>query len=201
MASDAFQGGFGGHQSDYGVFVKLPSVPLWVPQQARQTLNDLMAQTIRLALHEIAGRVSDQAGAFSDTGNLAQSFGAEPATATGGMELTGARTDQVLGRVFSALPYAVVMEMGRRPGQPISRVGIDAIGLWAQRKLGMSAEEADHAKWAIAKNIIGHGIEGKRFAEEGLQQANPRVSAMFQILGDQMAAALVRPGAGQTGTA
>lgn len=210
--ADAFQGGFGTsvRSRDHGIVLKLPDIPLWAPQKAQRVLEGLIYSTVRLALQEVAGRVSDQAGQFQDTGHLAQSFGADPATSTGGIEMSGARGDgnrdgrrtgsDIQGRVFSSLPYAVVMEDGRRPGRPISRSGIDAIGLWAQRKLGLSAEQADRAKWAIAMHIIAQGIEGKGYFSAGVQAARPRVESMFTILGDQLALALLKPGTGQTGT-
>lgn len=198
-------GGFGrwAASRNHGIVVNLPTIPLFVPAQARNTLNALVHQTMRLALLEVAGRVSDAAGRFADTGALAQSFQAYPATTTGGQDITGSPEllSGMEGRVFSSLPYAVVMEYGRRAGQPIGRSGIDAIGLWAQRKLGVSAADAENVKWAIAKQIVAQGIEGKYYFEEGVQQAAPRVQQMFQILGQQLASALLRPGAGQTGTA
>lgn len=202
--ADAFRGGFGSSRSNQttGIFFKLPNIPLWVPEQAQRILASLVTNAVRLALHEVAGRVSDAAGEFSDTGNLAQSFGADPAGSTGGIELTGGQqVSGIEGRVFSSLPYAIVMELGRRPGAPISRTGIDAIGLWAQRKLGLTAEEADRAKWAITAHIIANGIEGYHYFEAGVASAMPRVEAIFKILGDQLAAALLKPGEGQTGTA
>lgn len=183
---------------DYGVQVNLADIPLWVPDEAKATLNRLALQTMRLALQEIAGRVSDEAPV--DSGQLAQSFGADPSTATGGIELTGADlTAGVTGRVFSSLPYAIVMEEGRTPGKPISRAGIDAIGLWAQRKLGLSATEAEDAKWAIAFTIVKRGIEGKWFAKKGFDAAQPRVEQMFDILAEEIALGLVKAGGGAGG--
>lgn len=182
------------------ITVKLPVIPLWVPAQAQATLRGLVATTIRLALQDIAGRVSDEAGKFADTGNLAQSFGADPATSTGGIEVMAETSNTVLGRVFSSLPYAVVMNDGRRAGAPISRVGIDAIGLWAQRKLGLTTDQAASAKWAIATAIMRRGIPAKHYFDLGVQRAAPRVEQMFTILSDQIGAALVKPGTGATGT-
>jgi hypothetical protein len=179
----------------FGIEVKVPDVPLFVPERSRKILNTLIYNTSRLALAEVSGRVSEEAGRFADTGHLAQSFTADPATQTGGIELTSADNadtrEGILGRVFSSLPYAIVMDQGRQPGQPISRAGIDAIGLWAQRKLKLSAEQADRAKWAIAFKVASKGIAGQHYFETGVRLANPKVEQLFSILADTMARALV----------
>lgn len=175
-----------------GITLLVPPVPLTMPPVARQMINDLTISTIRLALHELAGHVADEAPV--DSGNLAQSFGADPANSTGGMELMGVDVvTGVEGRVFSTLPHAVVMDQGRRPGAPISREGIEAIGLWAQRKLGMSPEEAKGAKFAIANAIVKRGLPAKQFAEKGLQSARPRIEVMLSVLGDSLSRALTTP--------
>lgn len=206
--SDAFVGrGFGAfvRPDGFGVNVDVPDIPLWVPDRARGILNDLIRDTVKLALLEVAGRVGDAAQRFADTGHLAQSFQADPANATGGIELVNKDNadarDGLLGRVFSSLPYAIVMNNGRLAGRPISRAGIDAIGLWARRKLGLTAEQADHAKFAIARSIIAHGIEGKDYFGEGVQAATPRVEQLFGILSDRIGRALVSavPGAAAGG--
>jgi len=172
-----------GRVGDYGIEVRLPAIPLMVPAQAARLLNDLAVQTLRLALQTVAGHVSDEATTFADTGALAQSFGADPATTTGGIELLGVdMATGFAGRVFSALPYAVVMNDGRRPGAPISRAGIDAIGLWAQRKLGMSADEAADAKWAIASAIVAQGLPGTGYFETGIKRAQPTIDQLFAAL-------------------
>jgi hypothetical protein len=182
-----------GTRPDYGIHVILPDIPLYVPTKAREAINTLALNTLRLALNVVAGEVSQAAGEFSDTGHLAQSFTADPATSTGGIEIIGASASSgdFGGRVFSSLPHAIVMEEGRRPGAPISRDGIDAIGLWAQRKLGLSKEESDGAKWAIVYNIVAQGISGKGYFEQGVNRARPTVEGMFQALGAAVAAELV----------
>jgi len=190
-------GSTGRPRGDFVIAVGVPQVPLFYPATAKAELGRLVLDNLRLALMTIAGHVSDAAGAFSDSGNLAQSFGADPATATGGVELLGRTVEAgVFGRVFSSLPYAVVMEEGRRVGAPISRAGIDAIGLWAQRKLGLSADEAKSAKWAIANVIVSQGIEGKHYAEQGFNAAKPRVELMFADLSRIIGDALVNPAKG-----
>lgn len=198
MAGDAFQGAraisAAAAKQDYGLALLLPNLPLWLPDQSKRLLNDLITQTVRLALQDAAGFISDEAGRFSDTGNLAQSFGSDPATATGGIEVVGQDvTTGLRGRVFSSLPYAIVMDQGRRPGAPIGREGIDAIGLWAQRKLGMSAEEAGHAKFAIAAHLVAQGFPGYGYFEDGVNKATPRIEFMFKTLADQITQQLLTP--------
>lgn len=181
-------GGIG--QRNTGITVRLPDIPLWVPDEAKAEIAGLTTDTMRLALQYAAGAISGEAPV--DSGQLAQSFTADPATSTGGIELTGVdMVSGVEGRVFSSLPYAIVMDQGRRAGQPISRAGIDAIGLWAQRKLGMSSQEADSAKWAIANVIVARGIEGSQFFQAGADKARPTIEQMFRALADSVAQALV----------
>jgi len=184
-------------KQDYSIALILPNIPLWVPEASKALLNDLILSTTRLALQTAAGYISDEAGKFSDTGNLAQSFGADPATAEGGIELLGMdATAGINGRVFSSLPYAIVMDQGRRPGSPISREGIDAIGLWAQRKLGLSAEEAASAKFAIATHLVAQGFPGYGYFGDGVNRARPDVERMFKTLSDEISRQLVQPKGG-----
>lgn len=206
MAADAFHAAQAQAAAARGmqnsIAVVLPSIPLWVTDQQRNLINDLVGQTIHLALQDAAGHISDEAGKFSDTGNLAQSFGSDPAGQAGGIEILGRdATAGIHGRVFSSLPYAVVMNDGRRPGAPISREGIDAIGLWAQRKLGLSADEAARAKFGIAASIIAQGIVGYGYFEDGVNRARPRIEAAFAVLADQIAAGLTKPGRSSSGVA
>jgi hypothetical protein len=183
------------HGSHGEVLLNLPDIPLWVPAEARRTIETLALRTLRLAMQSAAGYISGTfADRHNDTGNTAQSFAADPATSFGGIELLGQTFQagaEIAGRVFSSLVQAVVLNDGRRPGRPISRAGIDAIGLWAERKLGLSSEEARHAKWAIAANIVAQGIEGSGYFETGVAQARPSMEQMFDALSVAVAEALV----------
>jgi hypothetical protein len=180
-----------GAQQDFSLVISVPNIPAFEPERARAVINTLTLQTMRLALQEVAGRVSDEAHVFADTGHLAQSFGADPATPDGGIEIDQ-QLDSLNGRVFSSLPYALVMEEGRTPGRPINQAGIDAIGLWAQRKLGLSAEEADRAKWGIAFAIVQRGIPGRHYAEKGWTAAQPTIQSLFDALGQAIREGLTR---------
>lgn len=66
---------------------------------------------------------------------------------------------RVTGIVGTPLEYGEVVEFGRRPGKRMPPVA--PIALWAQRKLGVSADEAESVGFAIARKIAIHGFEGK----------------------------------------
>jgi hypothetical protein len=171
----------------------LPTIPLWVPDQARAVIAGLTQQTMHLALVDLSGYVSEAAPV--NNGTLAQSFGADPATDTGGISVTGgAASELVMGRIFSSLPYAVVMDEGREKGHPVSKEGIEAIGLWAQRKLGLSATDAKRVKYAIANTITKRGIKGTHFFDTAVDRWRPRGDEMFNALGEQIVMALTQAG-------
>lgn len=185
-----------GQLPTYGIGVVLPDIPLWVPEQARAALLELTRQTMHLALQYAAGHISDEAP-VGVSGALAQSFGADPATTTGGIELTGATPTGLQGRVFSSLPYAIVVDQGRRAGSPVSREGVEAIGLWAQRKLGLTADQADQAKWAIARAIWQYGTEGDEYFDRGVKASEPQIQALFAQLAADIQVELTRPRGGR----
>ena len=83
----------------------------------------------------------------------------------------------LVGAVGSPSVYAPVMEFGRKPNSRMPPV--DAIALWAVRKLGLSPEEAEGAAWAIAKSIAKKGIEGKYMFKEGFEVSTPHVNQLF----------------------
>jgi hypothetical protein len=135
-------------------------------------LNDLVLSTTRLALQDAAGHISDEAAKPQPTpGTWPSPSGrtrrpARAASKSWGQDATAG----INGRVFSSLPYAIVMNDGRRPGAPISREGIDAIGLWAQRKLGLSATKAEHAKFGIAAHMVAQGHPRLRLLRRGRER-------------------------------
>lgn len=82
------------------------------------------------------------------------------------------------------VPYAIVIEKGRKPG---TMPPVDAIALWAVRKLGLSPEEAESAAWGIAKNIQKRGFSpkfkvgptGAKMFEKGLEASEPHINQLF----------------------
>lgn len=168
-----------------------PNVPLVHSSDVVTALVDkIMGNAAHVALVYLSDVVASQVPV--DQGELANSFRSDPATAIGGIELTGHTFigEELVGRVFSALPYAAAMDAGRRPGAPVSREGIEAIGVWAERKLGLSAEEANRVRWAIAATIRAQGIPAHEYSEAALRLADSKLGEIFANAGDAIAAAL-----------
>ena len=84
-----------------------------------------------------------------------------------GKEIHGTSFDLV-GEVATPLVYGMPVEMGRSAGK---LPPVDAIKLWATRKLGLSGKEADQAAWAIAYHLKTHATPGAHMVEQAYQQA------------------------------
>lgn len=76
-------------------------------------------------------------------------------------------------RVFNSMPYAAVVEEGRRPGarQPPT----DVLVPWVRRKLGVSRKEAKGVAFVVARAIGVRGIPGKHI----LKTANNLIAKMI----------------------
>lgn len=182
-------------QVDAGVAVisfTFPDSALFgAPASARELIVEVEKEFVELALLDVAGHLAELAP--KNFGTLGQSFQAYPAGVTGGIELSAdVTTGAVGGRVFSSLPYAVVMDAGRRPGRPISRAGVAAIALWVRRKLGLTGREAQSATYAIAWSIRTRGIVGTNYVRRALAKASPRLDGLFREMSAAIVAGLTR---------
>ncbi len=63
-------------------------------------------------------------------------------------------------RVFNDAPYAGIIEDGRRPNSRFPPRG--PIARWAQRRLGLSEEEARGVAYVIAAKIAERGLIGRK---------------------------------------
>lgn len=95
--------------------------------------------------------------------------------------------DNIVGEVGTAAAHAIPVEIGSRPHFPPITPLVD----WAQAKLGLSLEEAEHAGWGIAFKIAAHGTEGQHMFEEGFKAGEARAVAMIEAaagrIGERMA--------------
>lgn len=168
----------------------VPKVPLFAAGNA--TVQRLAQTYMHFALGAAAGYMADEAPV--NAGHLSQSFLADPATQDGGQEiLNGPEIGSITGRVFSALPYAIVMDQGRRPGEKMPPVA--AIELWVQRQLGIATEkERRKAAWAIAIAIHRKGIKARNFAAAAIAKAQPTIDMTFGRLSNAIGEALTKGG-------
>lgn len=174
------------------LLLTVPDLPLFEREQARQAIDGIARDHVELAIMLLAGYVSENAP--RNFGTLAQSFQASPSTSAGGINVMGsamADGSVILGRSFSSLPQAVVMEEGRRPGFGISLAGMASLGLWVRRKLGLTGRDAARATYFIARKIRRSGIPGLHYAAKGMHQAEPRIVALFDQMGRAIASGLL----------
>jgi hypothetical protein len=168
------------------VEIRYPDVPIVVPARARQAVFGVARAYMGLAVQEIAGRVSE-AAPVGVTGHLRQSFGGSP---YGGQEVTGTDVSTLQGRIFSSLPYAIVIDQGRTPGA--RRPPVAPIALWVRRKLDIH-QDVQRVAFLLARAIGRRGIAPRRFVAAGVDQALPGVEATFAAMGDAIARALTTP--------
>jgi hypothetical protein len=165
--------------------ITFPDVPLFQSPRARAVMGKVARAYVPLALQEIGGRISDEAP-VGVSGHLAQSWSASGGDETGGIEVIGQEIESIQGRVFSSLPYAIVMDQGRAPGARMPPV--DALMLWVERVFqipsGFDDEELEQTAWAVARSIAKKGIVGRHYVEHGLDKAMPRVEDILQAMGD-----------------
>ena len=86
----------------------------------------------------------------------------------------------VTGTVGTPFEYGEVVEKGRRPGKAMPPVS--PIALWAQRKLGVSADEAQGVGFAIARKISIEGFEGAHMFEKAWKASERWITGQLQGL-------------------
>jgi hypothetical protein len=131
------------------------------------------------------------------SGNLAQSFAGDLGGSSGGMEISGSTIEDLEGRVFSSLPYAIAIDQGRTPGARMPPP--DALVPWVRRVMNVGGDEDEvrAVAFAVARSIGRKGITARHFVEKGVRNALPRVEGIFGILADAMATGLVQPEGGR----
>ena len=107
--------------------------------------------------------------------HMGQQFGKNPAHGVNFGHLRGSFSKEIYGTTYNMvgiagtpMVYGLPVEMGRSAGR---MPPVDAIKLWAVRKMGLSGKEADRAAWAIAYHIGKHGTKGVHMVEQAFDQA------------------------------
>jgi hypothetical protein len=91
----------------------------------------------------------------------------------------------VKGTVGTPLPYGKVVEHGRRPLKGFPPV--DPIALWAMRKLGVPADEAQSVGFLIARKIAVKGTEGVHMFENAWKANEGWVMDQLQTIPEKVA--------------
>ncbi len=175
---------------------RLPDIPLLADDsQSQATIDRIVGNAARLALLAVADAIAVVAP--RDTGDLVNSFRADPATTVGGLEVTGHTfaEDAVVGRLFSTLPQAVVMDTGRDPGFGVNAAGIEALAGWASRHWGVEGKAALRAAFALATVIRQRGLPSKDYVAAALPLAQATIDQIFANAGEAIASALSGAGA------
>lgn len=78
---------------------------------------------------------------------------------------------KLLGEVGSALPYAQVIEFGRKAGW---FPNVDNLKVWARRRLG-----DERLAFVVGRAIKKRGFQAQPYLEPALEEAEPRVQLIF----------------------
>lgn len=81
----------------------------------------------------------------------------------------------VIGEVGTSIAHAVPVELGTRPHFP----PIAPLQDWAEAKLGLDAEAARGAAFAIARTIAKRGTRGAFMFEHGFARARAQIVQMY----------------------
>ena len=72
--------------------------------------------------------------------------------------------------IYNDVPYAPIIEYGRRPGKGVSQQGQIAIARWAQRKLKVPENKARGVAYCIARIHKRLGLKGRRVLRDAIPQ-------------------------------
>jgi hypothetical protein len=168
------------------VEITIPDVPLFTPERAKAALTEQARLFFTLALQELSGFISEEAP-VGVSGHLAQSFASD---------ISGSSIDDLTGRLFSDLPYAIVIDQGRTPGARMPPV--EALMTWVERVLQVPGDEKEvrQVAFLVARAIGRKGIAARHFVDKGIERATPRLDGIFAAMAAAMSAALVSGGTG-----
>lgn len=100
---------------------------------------------------------------------------------------TGAR---VAGLVGTANPYALVVEMGRRPGKAMPPAGT-LVG-WIRVKMGVTRAEAERIEFPLRRSIGKKGFDGALMFADTLDEDWPMIRSIFDRYGVELSRRLDR---------
>lgn len=96
-------------------------------------------------------------------------------------------SDNVIGVVGTASPYAIPVELGTKPHFP----PVQPIADWAQHKLGVPAKEAHQVGYLIARKIAKRGTEGAFMFNRAFDANRNQVQRIFDVARGRIAQRMV----------
>lgn len=91
----------------------------------------------------------------------------------------------VTGLVGTPLPYAEVVEDGRRPGQKMPPP--KALELWVNRKMGVLGADIPKVAFLVARKIAVRGTDGVHMFENAMKRLEPWRIDMFNTIPGRIA--------------
>jgi hypothetical protein len=150
--------------------------PLADSREAVQVVGQEIHRGMATAVQELERRVRARApgGVLQDAGLRGSIAG----------EVRGRGLD-IHGVVGSPLPYAAVVELGRRAGAKQPPPG--ALDLWVKRILGVPGEEVRRVAFLVGRAIARRGIPGRFMFRDALASFRPQLSQIFDDVGAAIA--------------
>jgi hypothetical protein len=160
---------------EYEVSVQVRG-PLADSREAVQIMGQEVHRGMATAVAELERRVRARTpgGVFKDAGLRGSIAG----------EVRGRGLD-VRGVVGSPLPYAAVVELGRRAGAKQPPPG--ALDLWVKRILGVQDTEVRRVAFLVSRAIARRGIPGRFMFRDALASFRPQLSQIFEEVGAAIA--------------
>lgn len=147
---------------DYAAYLKQ------APEIVRVEMTKAVIEAMGLLLHELK-----DLDAYTPKGAHGLLRGSMTATLIGSM-----RGQEVAGKVFSPLSYAVAVELGTKP-HFLGEKGIASLQDWVEAKLGLSGKEARSVTFAIRRKIAVKGTKGAHMFSRAFNDKAPQIQSMF----------------------
>ena len=148
------------------VSATITEVPKLLTKEAERIWEKNVEDALDVMAEVIAGKAKDYAPV--NFGHLRSSIFVEKTEARG------------VRFVTSPLPYAIVMEKGRRPGKRLPP--FDPIALWVQRALRIprTDERFSSVVWHLRRKIAKRGIQARHFFRRAAQFGEDKARDIFE---------------------
>jgi hypothetical protein len=149
------------------------------PEYTERVLQEAMTEATLRMENEWKENLHEHSASGSTSGSITSDVASTPAG--------------VLGVVGSDQASALFLELGTRPHW-VGEKGLEALGNWAVKRLGVSKDEAPDVAYAIATKIAREGTPARHLMAKSASAAEGEIVAMFERAAAQVAEYLVGGG-------